>query len=125
MCLRQNFHLGIFRSSVSNRQPLTALNHLSKMPNFDRGFHKFLWKKVQREADKGSRLLNEPGPSAFLREDVEQFEPNDYYDLFCSTFPTFMISLVAVAVKGQSLLKKETVQVLSLRSALITNFMII
>ena len=96
---------------MSNRQPLTALNHLSKMPNFDRAFHKFLWKKVQREADKGSRLLNEPGPSAFLREDVEQFEPNDYYDLFCSTFPTFMISLVAVAVKGQSKLSRDTVQV--------------
>ena len=81
-------------------RPLTALNHLSKMPKFDRAFHKFLWKKVQREADKGCRLLSEPGPSAFLREDVENFEPDDYYDLFCSTFPTFMISLVAVAVKG-------------------------
>ena len=65
---------------------------------------------MQHEADAGSRLLSEPGVSSFLRDDIENFNPTAYYDHFCSTFPTFMVTLAAVAVK-QGVISDATLQV--------------
>ena len=74
-------------------------------------FEKFVFKKVKKEVDDGCRLLDEPEPSTFARDDIDAYDPAGYYDSLCETFPTYMTSMVAATASGSY--GKATVQVLS------------
>ena len=102
-----------FSDAVQRYHPFTALNHLSKMSNFEGGYQKFLFKKAQQEADLGCRStsFNESRPSTFTKEDVTGFDMNNYYSNLCATFPTLMTPMTAVAASG--LFEDGTIEVLN------------
>ena len=81
-------------------RPGRAMNYLSKLPRFQVDFQKFLFKRIRKEVDDGCRLLDEPEPTAFSREDIDEFEPTGYYNSLCETFPTYMTAAVAATASG-------------------------
>ena len=84
---------------------------MSRMPNFEAGYHKFTFKKARQEADLGCRSFDEPGPTSFTREDVSKFDLDSYYANLCNTFPTLMTPMIAVAASGR--FEDGTVEVLT------------
>ena len=74
-----------FSEAVRRRQPFTALNHMSRMPNFEAGYHKFTFKNARQEADLGCRSFDEPGPTPFTREDVSKFDLVDQRTMLALT----------------------------------------
>ena len=90
----------IFRGAIMKTRPLPALKKLSTLSGFERDFCKFLYKKVQEEADSGCRALSEPKPKDIKWEDLLNFEPEEYHQELGDTFPILMTCLTAVASKG-------------------------
>ena len=90
-----------FSEAVRRYQPFTALNHLSRMKNFEDGFKKFVFKKAKLEADLGCSSFDEPGPNSFTRADVSEFDLDSYYNKLCKAFPTMMTPMIAVAASGR------------------------
>ena len=90
------------RTSLYNYHPPTALNHMSRMPGFDKAFHTMLYKRIQKEADVGCRTWQAPTPSTWKMEDVEKFDSEKFYEKLCITFPDLLTSLAAVATKKRS-----------------------
>ena len=58
---------------------------MSRMPNFEAGYHKFTFKKARQEADLGCRSFDEPGPTPFTREDVSKFDLVDQRTMLALT----------------------------------------
>ena len=85
------------------------MKHLSRLSRFQVDFQKFIFDKVKKEVDDGCRLLDEPEPSTFSRDDIDEFDPAGYYDSLCETFPTYMTSMVAATASGSY--GEETMQV--------------
>ena len=99
------------RKAVLRYKPGRAMKHLSRLSRFQADFQKFTFKKIKKEVDDGCRLLDEPEPSTFSRENIEEFDPAGYYDSLCESFPTYMTSMVAATASGSY--GEETMQVLS------------
>ena len=78
-----------------------AMNHLQGLDGFDQAFREICFKRVQKEADDGCRAiaLTEVGPSNFQREVIDSLDMEVNYERLCSTFPTLMAGMVAVATK--------------------------
>ena len=87
------------RKSVASYEAFTALNHMQKMPGFDKGFHKFVYQRLQKEADVAARSFNEPGPRDFSRSDLKSFEADMYYEKLWSKAPLTMSSLGGICSK--------------------------
>ena len=85
------------------------MRYLSTMPRFKKDFKKFVFKTVKKEVNEGCKLMSEPEPATFERNDIEDFDPAAYYDSLCGTFPTYMTSLVAATASGRY--GEETMQV--------------
>ena len=63
------------------------------MPGFEKAFQKLVFEKVQDEADRAAKSLNEPGPSFFTRAELTSFDPDHYYSSLCSKAPLTMSAL--------------------------------
>ena len=71
-----------------------AMNHLQ-------AFCEICFKRVQKEADDGCCAIaqTEVSPSTFQREVIDNLDMEVNYERLCSTFPTLMAGMVAVATK--------------------------
>ena len=84
---------------MRGRHPLTALNIMAKMPNFDAAHQQFLFERIRKEADGGCKLLSEPPASDLTREEVENYSTEQHYETLVSAFPELMTTLSAVVSK--------------------------
>ena len=72
------------------------------MSGFNTDLCKFLYNRVQDEADAGCQALREPGPKSWTVGDIEEHNIEEYFQKFTSNFPILMTCLTAVTCKGRS-----------------------
>ena len=86
------------------RAMTTALNQMQVLPGFDKAFLEIQHTRMQKEVDAGCRAIAETEirPGNFERGVLDQVDMDEQYDKLCSTFPTLMTGLVAVASNERS-----------------------
>ena len=92
------------RNNILRYDVKRAMNHLQRLPGFDKAFLKVSYKRMQSEADSGCRAIaqTEISPSTFRREDIDKLDMEVNYERLCSSFPTLMTGIVAVTTKERS-----------------------
>ena len=89
----------MFRKSILNYRPLTALNHLKKMPGFDSSFQHFMHRQLQKESDRAASNMSEPGPLTYSRHQVMNFSPEHYFEKLTTEAPLLMAALTGTCSK--------------------------